>query len=108
MTVCIAVFRSASAKRMLAALPPSSAVNGLRVLPATRRVRADLGRAGEGDLVDARMRDEVIADRGARADHDVEDAVRHARLLQDLRHQQRAQRVSLAGLCTIVLPAMRR
>ena len=56
MTVLIAVFRSASSKTMLAALPPSSMVNGLRVLARElRHVRADLGRAGEGDLVDAGM-----------------------------------------------------
>ena len=48
----------ASSKTMLAALPPSSRVTFLPV-PATARAIAlpTLGRAGEGDLVDVRVRD---------------------------------------------------
>ena len=55
----------ASSKTMFAALPPSSSVTFLRV-PATARAiaLADLGRAGERDLVDVRVLDQRRA--GAR------------------------------------------
>ena len=68
--------RSASSKTMKGDLPPSSSVS---VLPDARRLRADqaadLGRAGEGDLVDAGMLDEQRAG-VAVAGHDVEHARR--------------------------------
>src|SRR5207244_8348804 len=41
---------------------------------------ADLGRAGEGGLLDQRMGSELIADLAARAGQDVDDALREADL----------------------------
>ena len=62
---------------------------------------ADLGRAGEGDLVDAVVRRK----RGARvteAGHDVEHARGDPRLEDQLAETQRRQRRLLGGLSTIV------
>ena len=57
---------------------------------------ADLGRAGERDLVDARMAREGVADDRAGTGHDVEDAVGQAGLGRQLGEAQGAQR-RLAG-----------
>ena len=65
---------------------------------------ADLGRAREGDLRDARMVDEVRA-RLAGARHDVDDAGRQIRLLADLgRDASAVSGVVSAGFRTTVLP----
>ena len=88
----------ASAKTMLAALPPSSRVSRLPV-PATAcgDAAADLGGAGERDLVDP----VVVDQRGpglARAGDDVDDARRQVGLLADLGEQQGGQRCRLRRL----------
>ena len=59
--------RSASAKTMLADLPPSSSETRLMLSAASAHDLApDLGRAGEGDLVDARdARQRRAGDRAA-------------------------------------------
>ena len=59
---------------------------------------ARLGRAGERDLVDAGMLDEVRADRRARARDDVDRAGREADLGRELGHAERAQRRLRVGL----------
>jgi hypothetical protein len=58
---------------------------------------ADFGRAGEGQLVDARVVDDGFA-HAAVAGDDVDHAGRHAGLLADLGEQQRAQRGELGRL----------
>ena len=58
---------------------------------------ADLGRAGEGDLVDVRVRDERPAGLAGAGD-DVDDAGRQVGLLADLGEQQRGQRRGLGRL----------
>ena len=88
----------ASSKTMLAALPPSSRVTFL--CGAGDRLRdllADLGRAGERDLVDVRVPDERLAGLAGAGD-DVDDARRQVGLLADLREQQRGQRRGLGRL----------
>ena len=82
----------ASSKTMFAALPPSSRVSALSV-PATpfADLLADLGRAGERDLVDARVGDERHPDL-ARARDDVDDARRQVGLAADVGEEQGAER----------------
>ena len=58
---------------------------------------ADLGRAGERDLVDPLAADEVRAGRAVAGD-DVDDAGRHLRLAADVGEQERRQRRRLGGL----------
>ena len=60
-------------------------------------VLADLGRAGERDLVDVRVADQRGAGRAVAGD-DVHDAVRQLGLLADLGQQQRGQRRRLGRL----------
>ena len=88
----------ASSKTMLAALPPSSRVTFLSV-PATdlRDRPADLGRAGERDLVDVRVLDQRAAGLAGAGD-DVDHARRQVGLLADLGEQQRGQRRGLGRL----------
>ena len=60
--------------------------------------RAGRGRAGERDLVDARVLDEVRADRRAGPGDDVDRARREADLGRELGHPQRGQRRLRVGL----------
>ena len=88
----------ASSKTMFAALPPSSSVSFLPV-PATARWMSlpTLGRAGEGDLVDARMVDQ----RGARSPAPVTMLTtpgRQLRLPADVGEEERGERRRLGGL----------
>ena len=88
----------ASSKTMLAALPPSSRVTFF--FDAGHRLgdrAADVGRAGEGDLVDVVVRDDRLAGR-AGAGEDVDDAGRQVGLLADLGEQQRGQGSGLGRL----------
>src|SRR5690606_9297171 len=54
--------------------------------------------AGEGDLVDERVRREGLADQGAGTGQDAHDAVRDAGLGADLAHQQGGERRGAGGL----------
>ena len=54
--------------------------------------------AGEGDLVDGRVRHQRRAGRRAVARHDVDHAVRNARLLREPRHPQASERRLLGRL----------
>ena len=58
---------------------------------------ADVGRAGEGDLVDVRVLDQRVAGLAGAGD-DVDDARRQVGLLADLGEQQRGQRGGLGRL----------
>jgi hypothetical protein len=81
--------------------------DALEVAGGLRRdLLADLGRAGERDLVDVDVLDQVIAN-GRIADHHVEHAGRQARLLGDLAEPQGRQRRVRGGLDDIALPAGR-
>ena len=60
--------------------------------------RARRGRAGERDLVDARVLDEVRADRRPVARDDVDHAAREADLARELGEPQRGQRRRRVGL----------
>ena len=62
----------------------------VRVADRPQERLADLGRAGEGDLVDAGMAGQRVADDRARAGDDVEDAVREAGLGGQLGQAERA------------------
>ena len=74
-----AASKSASAKKMFGDLPPSSSEIFFSVSAARAHDDlADLGAAGERDLVDVRMRDDRGARRFADAGHDVDDAGRQA------------------------------
>ena len=98
----------ASSKTMLAPLPPSSRVRCLW-LAATRCwiSPTDLGRAGEGDLVDVGVLDQRRARRAVAGD-DVDDPGRQLRLLEDLGQDAAPMRgVVSAGFSTQVLPAAR-
>ena len=102
-----AASRSASAKTMLAPLPPSSSWTRLRlpaeawtISPPHRR------RAGEGDLAHVRMRSEMGAARPARPGDDVHHPGREPDLGHQLgRPAAPLSGVSSAGLSTTVLPA---
>ena len=98
----------ASAKTMFAALPPSSSVSRLPV-PASDSLDplADLGRAGEGDLRDPRVRDERRA-RRAGAREDVHDAGREVRFLDEAREMERRERRRLGRLQDARVPARER
>ncbi len=88
----------ASSKTMLAALPPSSRLRRVpRARDAALDLLADLGRAGERDLVDVAVLDERLTDRGAAGD-DVDDAGREVALRDDLGERQCRQRRRLGGL----------
>ena len=64
------VARSASSRTMAADLPPSSRLTRLSCSPQIEAMRAaGGGGAGEGDLVDARVAHEVLADLAAGGDH---------------------------------------
>ncbi len=64
----------------------------LELLPRNRRDLAPSGgRAGEGDLVDAGMTNEVLADFTA-GGHDADHALGHARFFEQLRHEERVER----------------
>ena len=67
-TICgITAARSASSSTIAADLPPSSSVTRRSRSPHERRdLAARGGAAGEADLVDVRMRDQVLADLAAR------------------------------------------
>ena len=90
---------SASAKTMFGLLPPSSSVTFFR-LPAGRLhdQLADLGRAGERDLVHVRVRGQRGAGGLAEAGDDVDHAVGDAGLGDQLGQPQRGQRRLLGGL----------
>ena len=97
--------RSASSKTMKGDLPPSSSES---FLPAARGGladdAADLGRAGEGDLVDAGMRDQRLAGAAVAGD-DVDHARRQPDLARTARRSASAvSEVNSAGLSTTVLP----
>ena len=67
---------------------------------------ADLGRAREAQLAQPEVRDDRLRHLArARAGDHVQDSARQARLLEDLRDGQRAQRSQPAGFSTIVHPA---
>ena len=88
----------ASSKMTLAALPPSSSVSRLPVPASARWIGlADLRRAGEGHLVDARVLDQR-APRVAGAGDDVDDAGGQLGLLADLGEGQRGERRRLGRL----------
>ena len=88
----------ASSKTMFAALPPSSRVSRLPVPASARWIcLADLGRPGERDLVNARMRHQRGAGRPSTGRH-VQDSRREPGLLTDLSQQQRGQRGGLGWL----------
>ena len=93
---------------MLAALPPSSRVSALvRAGDAREDLPPDLGRAGERDLVDARMGDERHPDLAGPRD-DVDDAGRQVGLAADVGEEEGADSgVVDAGFRTTVLPAAR-
>ena len=78
------------------------------LLPGSRELAldrlADLGRTGEGDLVDALRLYERSARPSVTGD-DVHDTGRKLGLPQHVGEQQRGQRVVSAGLSTTVLPA---
>ena len=79
-------------------LPPSSSVTRLRVLPALGAdLAADVGGAGEGDLVDARVVDQRRAGLAV-AGEDVDDAVGEAGLEGELAEAQGGERRLLGGL----------
>ena len=83
---------------MLAPLPPSSRLMRLPV-PAIGPgdLLADLGRAGERDLVDVRVLDDGAAGFPCPR-QDVDDSRREVGLLADLREEQRSERCRLGGL----------
>ena len=97
---------SASAKTMLALLPPSSSVTFAKRAAARRADgAAGLDPAGEGDLGDVGMVDQRLAG-GAVAGHDVEHAGRDADLLGEPRRPRCIDaEVTSDGLTTTVLPA---
>ena len=66
---------------------------------------ADLGAAGERDLVDVRVRDDRRAGRFADARDDVDDAGRQPRLVEARASSSTVSGVCSAGLSTIVQPA---
>ena len=83
---------------MLGDLPPSSSVTRLSALPALPPIsRPDDRRAGEGDLVDARVVDERRAGIAVARDH-VEDALRQPGLERQLAEPQGGQRGLLGRL----------
>ena len=89
---------AASSKMMFAALPPSSSVSFLpRAGELALDRLADLGRAGERDLVDARVLDERGAGAAVAGD-DVDDAGRQLGLADDVAEEQRGQRRRLGRL----------
>ena len=75
--------------------------HALHALAVLRRevvdMRADVGRADEGDCGDVRMGAQGV-DRALAAVDDVEHAGRHARLQGEFREQHRRQRILLRGL----------
>ena len=84
---------------MFGLLPPSSSVSRLIVSAAEPHdLAARRRRAGERDLVDARVTDEVCADRRSRSRHDVDGSGREADLGGELGHAQRGQRRRRVGL----------
>ena len=88
-----AASKSASAKTVLGALPPSSRPTFFTVLAAWLMMwRPDLDAAGQGHHVDERRAGEVVADAAARADHDLEDALGQADLVEDAGHAERRER----------------
>ena len=94
-------------RRPAADLPPSSSVTRARwLVGALGDVDAGLGRAGERDLVDARVAHERAPDRRPVAGDDVEHAVRDARLgARAWRARARSPACGRDGLTTIVQPA---
>ena len=99
MTPLAAASRSASGKTTWADLPPSSSVTRARwLVGALGDVDAGLRRAGERDLVDARVAHQRAPDRGPVAGDDVEDAVRDARLGDELGELERGHRRVVARL----------
>ena len=88
----IVAARSASSRMMAADLPPSSRLHRLSCSPQIEAMRAaGGGGAGEGDLVDARVAHEVLADLAAGGDH-ADDALRDAGLLEQLGHEHGVER----------------
>ena len=76
-----------------------------RACALRHQLLADLGRAGEGELADDRVRRELVADDRRLARHDVEDARRQARRSPSSASASAESGVALAGLSTIVQPA---
>ena len=94
-----AASRSASGNTTWADLPPSSSVTRARWLVAPSATSMPvLRRAGERDLVDAGVAHERAPDGGAVAGDDVEDAVRDARLGDELGQLERGHRRVVARL----------
>ena len=75
---------------------------------AAHHLLPDLGRAGEADLGDVGMLDQPLPDDRARADDDVDDALREPRLERELAEPQRRQRRELGGLQHDGVPARER
>ena len=91
--------RSASSRTMIAFLPPELEVHVLEVVCSRLRHRdAGLARAGEGDHGHVRVAHERSARRLAVAVHDVDDAVRHAGLVEELDEALREERRVLGRL----------
>ena len=91
--------RFASAKTRFGLLPPSSSVMRLIGPDARRMISPPVcRRAGERDLVDARMTNEIRARRLARTGDDVDRAGREADLGRELGQPERGQRRRLVRL----------
>ena len=96
---CAVLPMSTSGRTMTGDLPPSSRVTRFSVSVAFAvDDLADLGRAGEGDLVDVRMADHAVAGGLAQAGDEVEHAGRDARFGDEVGEAQRGQRRLLGGL----------
>src|SRR5262249_40322475 len=99
-----AASRSASAKTMNGPFPPSSAVKGTRFRAAATPIarphsgEPGLGRAGEGDPPDARVRDERRAGLLSDPLDDVEHAGREAGLGREVGEQRGRERRPLCRL----------
>nr|BFE68543.1 hypothetical protein GCM10020092_018440 [Actinoplanes digitatis] len=88
--------RSASAKTMLALLPPSSRVTRFTLVGAARHDRlADRGRAGEADLAHQGVRDEALPDHPALAGQHREDVLGQVGLERQLAEADGGQRGQL-------------
>ena len=102
----MALFRSASSKISTGDLPPSSSVTFLRLpSPSLHDLLADLGRSGEGDLLDIGVRGDRRAGGVAVTGHQVDDALGHPGLGQEPVSSSAESGVSSAGLTTLLQPA---
>ena len=93
---------------MNGAWPPSSRLSRFTWSAAPlHQLLADLGRAGEADLADGRVLEELVGDLLGRADDEVGHARRQPGVDQALEDLIRHSGVWLAGLLTMVQPAAR-